>query len=98
MTFIVLQVICRTPPAHAMRRFLETAIDDEIDFFAAYENQSGGVIVILDKLRDKFIEERTQFQTEERSEFKAQPIKANADATGDLQDTTSTCDEAFSVV
>ena len=64
----------------------------------AYENQSGGVIEMLDKLRDKFIEERTQFQTEERSEFKAQPIKANADATGDLQDTTSTCDEAFSVV
>ena len=63
-----------------------------------FENQSGGVIEMLDKLLDKFIEERTQFQTEERSEFKAQPIKANADATGDLQDTTSTCDEAFSVV
>ena len=32
----------------------------------AYENQSGGVIEMLDKLLDKFIEERTQFETEER--------------------------------
>jgi prefoldin subunit 5 len=31
----------------------------------AYENQSGGVIEMLDKLLDKFIEERTQLEKEE---------------------------------
>jgi len=31
----------------------------------AYENQSGGVIEMLDKLLDKFIEERTQLEREE---------------------------------
>ena len=32
----------------------------------AYENQSGGVIEMLDKLLDEFTEERTQFEPEER--------------------------------
>ena len=59
----------------------------------AYENQSGGVIAMLVKVLDKFINGR-----DEKSEFKAQTIKAKADATGDLQDFTSTCDDAFSVV
>merc|ERR1719393_996083 len=85
----------------------------------AYENQSGGVIEMLDKLLDKFIEERTQLEKEEmnakhaytmvkqdleasieqatqdrdeKSEFKAETIQAKADATGDLQDTTTTRD------
>ena len=59
----------------------------------AYENQSGGVIEMLDNVLNKFINGR-----DEKSEFKAQTIKAKADATGDLQDSTSTCDEVFSVV
>merc|ERR1719263_146383 len=72
---------------------------------------------MLDKLLDKFIEERTQLEKEEmnakhaynmvkqdleasieqatqdrdeKAEFKAETIQAKADATGDLQDTTTT--------
>jgi DNA repair exonuclease SbcCD ATPase subunit len=83
----------------------------------AYEFQSGGVVEMLEKLLDKFIEERTTLEKEEmnakhaydmlmqdlnaqvsqaetdrdeKAEFKADTLQSKADATGDLQDTTTT--------
>jgi len=82
-----------------------------------YEFQSSGVVEMLEKLLDKFIDERTTLEKEEmnskhaydmlmqdlkaqiaqaskdrdeKAESKAKKLQAKADATGDLNDTTST--------
>jgi len=84
-----------------------------------YEFQSHGVIEMLEKLLDKFVEERTALEKSEmnskhafemlmqdlaaqiaqakadrseKAEQKAKALQSKADATGDLQDTTSTRD------
>merc|ERR1719305_2184041 len=91
----------------------------------AYEFQSGGVVEMLEKLLDKFIEERTTLEKEEmnakhaydmlmqdlnaqvsqaetdrdeKAEFKADTLQSKADATGDLQDTTTTRAEEIEAV
>jgi len=83
----------------------------------AYEFQSSGVVEMLEKLLDKFIDERTTLEKEEmnskhaydmlmqdlnaqiaqatsdrgaKAESKAKKLQAKADATGDLNDTTTT--------
>merc|ERR1719305_1678342 len=83
----------------------------------AYEFQSHGVIEMLEKLEDKFLDERATLEKEEmnsrhafdmlmqdlkaqvaqattdrgeKAEAKAKTLQAQADAKGNLQDTTST--------
>jgi len=83
----------------------------------AYEFQSSGVVEMLEKLLDKFIDERTALEKEEmnskhafdmlmqdlnaqiaqatsdrgsKAESKAKKLQAKADATGNLNDTTTT--------
>merc|ERR1711865_967592 len=85
----------------------------------AYEFQSSGVVEMLEKLLDKFVDERTTLEKEEmnskhaydmlmqdlnaqiaqgtqdrdeKAESKAAKLQAKADATGDLNDTTTTRD------
>jgi len=86
----------------------------------AYEFQSQGIIDMLQKLLDKFVDERTTLEKEEseskhafemlkqslnaqieqasadrdgKAGLKSKKIQAKADATGQLQDTTSTRDD-----
>jgi len=113
-------------PEHAkqvLSAFLSTESDDDEGLAVAapeanaYEFQSHGVIEMLEKLLDKFIDERTNLEKEEmnskhaydmlmqdlsaqieqattdrgqKAETKAKTLQAKADATGELQDTTTT--------
>merc|ERR1740117_264165 len=58
----------------------------------AYENQSGGVIEMLDKLLDKFIEERTQLEREEMNAKHAYSM-LKADLEASIEQATQDRDE-----
>jgi len=112
-------------PEHAKRvlnSFLSTVEEDDSLAVSApeanaYEFQSHGVVEMLEKLLDKFIDERGTLEKEEmnskhaydmlmqdltaqteqattdrgnKAENKAKTLQAKADATGELQDTTTT--------